>query len=129
MCAWRALANPVPRRQGSPQGQLGPVLLKWPAMCAHFATGDRAKLFPRHRAVLYRARVKQIRRALSFFRPDRPRIAFVLLLSFASIAGNIFKPWPVALIVDSVLQDKPLPEWLFNWREETPSKARLILTL
>jgi ATP-binding cassette, subfamily B, bacterial len=56
--------------------------------------------------------MKNIGRALDFFRPDSARIAFVLLLSIASIAGNVVKPWPVALIVDCVLGNKPLPEWL-----------------
>jgi len=72
--------------------------------------------------------VKSIRRALQFFRPDKGRITVVLLLSALSIAGNVLKPWPIALIVDSVLQEKPLPTWLFDWREETHSKAWLIAT-
>jgi ATP-binding cassette, subfamily B, bacterial len=71
--------------------------------------------------------MKDIRRALQFFRPDRPRILVVLLLGIASIIGNVLKPWPVALIVDSVLQEKPLPRWLFDWSGEAPSKAWLIL--
>jgi ATP-binding cassette subfamily B protein/subfamily B ATP-binding cassette protein MsbA len=71
--------------------------------------------------------MKDIRRALQFFRPDRPRILVVLFLGIASIVGNVLKPWPVALIVDSVLQEKPLPRWLFDWSEEAPSKAWLIM--
>jgi ATP-binding cassette, subfamily B, bacterial len=51
-------------------------------------------------------------RALQFFRPDSARVALVLLLGMVSIAANVLKPWPVALIVDSVLGSKPLPNWL-----------------
>jgi ATP-binding cassette, subfamily B, bacterial len=72
--------------------------------------------------------MNSIRRALQFFRPDSGRVALVLLLSMASIAGNVLKPWPVALIVDTVLQDKPMPTWLFVWAAPS-DKARLILTL
>jgi ATP-binding cassette subfamily B protein/subfamily B ATP-binding cassette protein MsbA len=70
--------------------------------------------------------MKNVWRALQFFRPDSARIMFVLLLSLASIAGNVVKPWPIALILDSVLQDKNLPNWLFDWNLEAPGKAWLL---
>jgi ATP-binding cassette, subfamily B, bacterial len=50
-------------------------------------------------------------RPLGYFRPDLPRIAAVAALMFASVAANILKPWPLALLVDSVLSGKPLPDW------------------
>ena len=52
------------------------------------------------------------RRALKYFRPDAPRIAAALCLLLASTALNVLKPWPLALIVDCVLEHKPLPHWL-----------------
>jgi ATP-binding cassette, subfamily B, bacterial len=69
-----------------------------------------------------------IRRALRFFRPDSGRVALVLLLSLLSIAGNVLKPWPVALIVDGVLQAKGFPAWLPAWGS-TPAEWILLLTL
>jgi ATP-binding cassette subfamily B protein len=51
-------------------------------------------------------------RALKFFQPDSPRIAGVLTLLLVSVGANLLKPWPLAIIVDSVLGDKPLPAWL-----------------
>ena len=71
--------------------------------------------------------MKSIRRALQFFRPDSARIALVLLLSLVSIGANVLKPWPVALIVDSVLQNKPMPQWLGNLNASSQSKSSLIL--
>jgi len=71
--------------------------------------------------------MKSIRRALQFFQPDSPRITVVLLLSVVTIATNVLKPWPVALILDTVLQDKPMPQWLTQFASDTSSKAGLIL--
>jgi ATP-binding cassette subfamily B protein/subfamily B ATP-binding cassette protein MsbA len=51
-------------------------------------------------------------RALKYFRPDAPRIAAALCLLLASTALNVLKPWPLALIVDCVLEHKPLPHWM-----------------
>jgi ATP-binding cassette subfamily B protein len=72
-----------------------------------------------------------MRRALNFFRPDSGRITVVLLLSLLSIAGNVLKPWPIALIVDSVLQGKEFPSWLAQWSNgpATPAGWILVLTL
>ncbi len=69
-----------------------------------------------------------IRRALQFFRPDAGRISVVLGLSLLSIAGNVLKPWPIALIVDGVLQAKGFPAWLPAWTN-TPTEWILVLTL
>ncbi len=52
-----------------------------------------------------------LRRALGFFRADKPRIALIAVLVILGIIANVLKPWPLALIVDSVLEDKPFPEW------------------
>jgi ATP-binding cassette subfamily B protein len=72
-----------------------------------------------------------IRRAMNFFRPDSGRIAFVLFLSLLSIGGNVLKPWPIALIVDCVLQGKEFPAWLTQWSSSptTPTGWILVLTL
>jgi ATP-binding cassette subfamily B protein/subfamily B ATP-binding cassette protein MsbA len=53
--------------------------------------------------------MKNLFRALSYFRPDATRLFFVVLLMLASIALNVLKPWPLAIIVDSILGDKPFP--------------------
>src|SRR5262245_63921991 len=55
--------------------------------------------------------MKNVLRALNYFRPDASRLAIVFLLMLDSIALNILKPWPLALLVDSVLGNKPLPSW------------------
>ena len=73
-------------------------------------------------------------RALKYFRPDAPRIGASLLLMLASTALNVLKPWPLALIVDGVLEHKPLPHWLgsvASWNPPAPlaglSAALLLL--
>ncbi len=53
--------------------------------------------------------MKNLLRALKYFRADSPRLAVVFLLMIASIGLNVLKPWPLAIIVDSVLGDKPFP--------------------
>ena len=60
--------------------------------------------------------MRNVGRALQFFRPDLGRIALVVLLGLASVTANVLKPWPVALIVDCVLGGKPLPDgWARNF--------------
>jgi ATP-binding cassette, subfamily B, bacterial len=52
------------------------------------------------------------RRAFQFYRDDRRRLVAILGLLFLSVGANLLKPWPVALLIDSVLGDKPLPSWI-----------------
>ena len=48
-------------------------------------------------------------RLISYFRPDGPRIGAALGLMALSIGASVLKPWPVAIIIDSLLGDKPFP--------------------
>jgi ATP-binding cassette subfamily B protein/subfamily B ATP-binding cassette protein MsbA len=73
--------------------------------------------------------MKNIGRALHFFRPDSARISVVLLLGMVSIAANVLKPWPVALVVDSVLGNKPWPEWLPAQGDGSAASKIVFLTL
>ncbi|MEO6181981.1 MAG: ABC transporter ATP-binding protein [Verrucomicrobiota bacterium] len=59
--------------------------------------------------------MKNLLRAFSYFRPDAPRLVLVFLIMLASISLNVLKPWPLALIVDSVLGAKPFPAVLENF--------------
>ncbi len=56
--------------------------------------------------------MKRLRRVLRFFRPDAARIVGTLGLLVLSTTGNLLKPWPLALVVDSILGQRPLPSWL-----------------
>jgi ATP-binding cassette subfamily B protein/subfamily B ATP-binding cassette protein MsbA len=58
--------------------------------------------------------MKNLWRALRYFRPDGARIGFALWLMLLSTGASLLKPWPLALIVDSVIGSKPLPNAL-NW--------------
>lgn len=60
------------------------------------------------------ALMNKLVRALSFFRPESDRLAVVGLLLLLSIGANLLKPWPLAVIIDSVLGDKPVPVWLHS---------------
>jgi ATP-binding cassette, subfamily B, bacterial len=57
-------------------------------------------------------RFRQLLRALGYFRPDAGRVAITLGLLLLSIGLNLLKPWPLAVLVDSVLGSKPYPAWL-----------------
>ncbi len=56
--------------------------------------------------------MNRLTRVLAFFRPDTGRVVLSLGLLVLAIGANLLKPWPVALLADSVLGDKPLPDWL-----------------
>ncbi|MBM3830812.1 MAG: ABC transporter ATP-binding protein [Verrucomicrobia bacterium] len=65
-------------------------------------------------------------RALQFFRPERARLVGVFALMLAGIGANLLKPWPMAVLVDSVLGTKALPVALQSWSGE---KSALIALL
>ncbi|MST94019.1 MAG: ABC transporter ATP-binding protein [Pedosphaera sp.] len=73
--------------------------------------------------------MKNIFRALTFFRPDASRISGVFALTLVTVGLNLLKPWPLALIVDSVLGTKPLPDWFGSLAREGTDQAALILLL
>lgn len=56
--------------------------------------------------------MKTLLRAMRFFRPDAPRLAAVFAFLLLGVVANVLKPWPLAVIVDSVLGDQPPPRWL-----------------
>jgi ATP-binding cassette subfamily B protein/subfamily B ATP-binding cassette protein MsbA len=58
------------------------------------------------------ARFRLLVRALGYFRPDAGRIGIAVGLLLVSIGLNLLKPWPLAVLVDSVLGAKPYPTWL-----------------
>ncbi|HUR44681.1 MAG TPA: ABC transporter ATP-binding protein [Candidatus Saccharimonadales bacterium] len=72
--------------------------------------------------------MKLLLRAFSFFRADVPRIIVVVVLLLGSIGASLLKPWPLALIVDSVLGTKPLPAFLRD-TSFAQSKEKLLLVL
>jgi ABC-type multidrug transport system fused ATPase/permease subunit len=50
--------------------------------------------------------------AWSLIRAQRRAAVLGLGLTFLSIAANLLQPWPLKVIVDSVLGSVPMPEWL-----------------
>jgi len=58
------------------------------------------------------ARLRLLARAFGYFKPDVGRIGLTVGLLLVSIGVNLLKPWPLAILVDSVLGSKPYPAWL-----------------
>jgi ATP-binding cassette, subfamily B, bacterial len=58
------------------------------------------------------ARLRLLARALGYFRPDAGRIGLAVGLLLVNIGINLLKPWPLAILVDSVLGNKPYSTWL-----------------
>jgi ABC-type multidrug transport system fused ATPase/permease subunit len=58
------------------------------------------------------ARLRLLARAFGYFRPDAGRVGLSVGLLLAGIGINLLKPWPLAILVDSVLGNKPYPTWL-----------------
>lgn len=69
------------------------------------------------------------RRISQFYKPEGPKIGGVFLLLLAGIGANLLKPWPVALLIDSVLDSKPLPQWLSGASGWTPGVSVLALAI
>jgi ATP-binding cassette subfamily B protein/subfamily B ATP-binding cassette protein MsbA len=64
--------------------------------------------------------MKDLIRALKYFWPDAGRVAGIFALLLLSVGLNVLKPWPVALLIDSVLGEKPWP----GHRELMPTAAK-----
>ena len=62
--------------------------------------------------------MKRTLRALQFFRHDAGLLWGAGFLLFFSVGANLLKPWPLAVLVDSVLGTKPLPPWLASWQDK-----------
>lgn len=62
--------------------------------------------------------LKMIRYAL----PEWRGVLLLAALTLAGIAANLLNPWPMKLIVDSVLEHQPLPTWL-AWLDQLPGAA------
>lgn len=56
--------------------------------------------------------MKNWSRVLRYFVPELPRVWLALAMMALSIAANLLKPWPVALIIDSIVAGRPIPEWV-----------------
>lgn len=69
--------------------------------------------------------MKNLFRVLRCFRPDTPLVALVLVLMLLSIAANLVKPWPLAILVDCLLIGQPLPAWLAPWVSDWPKPVLL----
>lgn len=54
----------------------------------------------------------ELRRVIAFYKKDFLKILAVIFLIIVSTLFNLLKPWPLAIIVDSILGNKPLPEFL-----------------
>src|SRR6266516_484616 len=72
--------------------------------------------------------MNRLGRALQFFRPDVDRLVVVALLLLLSIGANLLKPWPLALMIDSVLGDRPAPIWLRSL-SSSAQKGKLVFLL
>jgi ABC-type multidrug transport system fused ATPase/permease subunit len=51
---------------------------------------------------------------LSFLRPYRRRVSLLAVLLLAEIALGALQPWPLSIVIDSVLSQKPFPRLLLR---------------
>jgi subfamily B ATP-binding cassette protein MsbA len=55
------------------------------------------------------------RRAMSYFTPDWPGIAVLVVLIGASVTVGLLEAWPLAILIDSVLTQDPKGGWLHGY--------------
>src|SRR5262245_24324361 len=56
-----------------------------------------------------------IRWTLSFVRPYRHRVSIILVLLLAEVGLTALQPWPLKIVIDFVLEGRPIPEPLAGW--------------
>ena len=63
-------------------------------------------------------------RLAGYARPHKGSIALIVGLTLADAALNVIKPWPLKLIVDSVLANEPFPAaWIAEWSKSMAPSA------
>ena len=71
--------------------------------------------------------MKKLLRVLHYFRQDILRIVLVTVLMVLAAVVSMLKPWPLAIIVDHLLGEKPLPAWMHRWIQDWPKVSQLTL--
>jgi ATP-binding cassette subfamily B protein len=51
-------------------------------------------------------------RAIAYFLPDRSRITMLTGLIGLSVCVSLLEAWPIAILIDTVLADKPGSDWI-----------------
>ena len=65
--------------------------------------------------------------SLSFLKPYRFRVAWLSVLLLAEIGLGALQPWPLAIVIDYVLQQKAIPEPFAGWLLAIHGGNRLVL--
>src|SRR5262249_61083451 len=77
--------------------------------------------------------IRLLVRAFGYFRAAAGRICLSVGLLLAGIGVNLLKPWPLAILVDSVLGNRPYPIWLPSdvqaWTQPTQITAIIAASL
>jgi ATP-binding cassette subfamily B protein/subfamily B ATP-binding cassette protein MsbA len=66
-----------------------------------------------------------IGRVLSYLKPHSGRMALGIALTVAGVGVELLKPIPLAIVLDTVLQGRPLPATLAPWLSGAPSSVLL----
>ena len=66
-----------------------------------------------------------IRRTLGYLRPHRWRMALGIVLTVAGVGVELLKPIPLAIVLDTVLQGRPIPATLSPWLSGASSNLLL----
>ncbi len=66
-----------------------------------------------------------LRRVLVYLKPHSGRMALGIVLTVAGVGVELLKPIPLAIVLDTVLQGRPLPATLVPWLSGAPSGALL----
>ena len=68
------------------------------------------------------ARRELLARAWLLMRPHWRGALAGFVLSLAAVGASLYLPWPMQIVVDSILTDKsPLPGWLSSWTTDKPT--------
>jgi ABC-type multidrug transport system fused ATPase/permease subunit len=69
-------------------------------------------------------------RLLAFARPHLWRLALTFVVALCGVGLELARPWPIKLVIDSVIGSQPLPSWLgrllAGWPGASSPSARLM---
>lgn len=71
--------------------------------------------------------MKYLRRVLPYLRPYKGQAVFLVALMLFGVVTGLLAPWPMKILIDSVLGREPLPHWLVRLGATSGAGGKMLL--
>src|SRR3954464_3091712 len=68
-------------------------------------------------------------RATEVLRPHWKSLALAFVAVLGETATDVLEPWPIKVVIDNIVQSKPLPHWLMSVGRVLPHDKFVVLNI